>query len=1362
MKRLFSISRKQAPIIITLLIVILSGASYLFIYIPNREGDLIKEHFRWLQQIDDNIQAKIDGSDTLLNHLLNAYLDTANTNSTKKYIETVSKKSNFKLFVSIDTPDSKKDTIGSEAIYPIKVSSLTRTFKITARKKKGDSIANVSIEYDFKDFVQPLPKNVFDQYVIFCNKEVVYEDFRSGLGYKIEDSLLKIDNRLTGASVIDEKIGGEDYKIFLQPVSFQKYKLIIAALHSTKKYNAEKRHLPWQFVLSLLILAIGLLLFIPLIKISFVGKDDRLRLFDAIEMVIVLKLLMSLLFFCFFRLYNNSGGAWTESKQILAQKIGSSFTNEVANTNKYLNSFDTLIRDDSILRQDIKNLGEPQVSLAKQDTQHALTDKLKDTLNSLSSHFLTPELNWLDQKGFVKYNWFYSDFNNPHANYRDRNYFKNVKQNKTYVLNKDTFFLAQVVSRTSGLFRTIMSKHSSLDSTFIVLSFDMKSVDSVIMPAGYSFAIIRDDGAVLYHSDKTHNLNENLVKEFSDSSELKNALQGRYREQFATNYYGKEYKVCVLPIRGFPYFVAVMEDTAYSSSPDIETNSFTAGMVAFFMLFVLADIVFVILLSSRRSYFKNRGIVKTWLWPRRSSNAEYVTTTIAHLIMIILLVFGYFLGSDFEYFIMLLVSIPITSFFINALFASKYEMNKTYRCYKFQVEIGLGIVLLIMNILIIHLIIIGVYCWSVLIFELAAFMIFKALLFYRASVKKIISTAKNSFIKKRLGFLNISFVSGYGSMIFTRMIITSGIPVVFFYTSSFNFEQNVLARYREYDFANKMKEKFPQMDAQKVLNIPLKNAVYIDSAWLTGYCIEDSAKIAGLTKDHLSLQDSSTSKMYNLFGLYDQNLIADNDNFYLSQSYDSIYRYNNIFKDVLKNKNGSETYMQLKSGNYLRVGSKNFAYVFPSFYTFIGWSFWFLLILVLTAFYFVLLFIIQKMFAIKVPDISSSVGLDKTILESIFTQEQDSGIIFLITLDFNKKSLPSPSRFYEADLSRIPDFTDPKNNRLKGAQLDDKTYLVQIQDSDQTFQKTEWEKIKKQAFNKENEFIILNHFDYKISNLNVNNTKLEFLKQLVILKKKIIIVSTVHPLLFLNSFFERSNDYQSDEYKKQSNAKAEDYISTWNRLLGNAPIIFFPLSRDFNVSESQYITAQIRYSNFLQKLSQPISSIKNMPGKIDSNELEKDIFSIRLQTTAYNFYTRLWHSLTKEEKFILYDLAEDGLINTYDRFSLNVLISKGLIIRKDGLLHVFNKSFRNFVLTGIGETEIFSIKKQCRENSSWNTLRTPLVLVIVAILVFIFGSQEGIFTKTVGYITLLTGSIPALIQLLSLFNRADTRPNHIG
>ncbi|HZX59307.1 MAG TPA: hypothetical protein VFE54_11295, partial [Mucilaginibacter sp.] len=147
----------------------------------------------------------------------------------------------------------------------------------------------------------------------------------------------------------------------------------------------------------------------------------------------------------------------------------------------------------------------------------------------------------------------------------------------------------------------------------------------------------------------------------------------------------------------------------------------------------------------------------------------------------------------------------------------------------------------------------------------------------------------------------------------------------------------------------------------------------------------------------------------------------------------------------------------------------------------------------------------------------------------------------------------------------------------------------------------------------------------------------------------------------------------------------------------------------------------------------------------------------KVQIVSHYFYTYIWQSLTREEKFLLYDLAEDGLVNPYDDYNLCMLISKGLIIKNNGTLMLFNKGFRNFILTAIGETEVNRIKEQVKDNGYWNSLKIPLNLTILAILVFLFTSQQEAYSHIITYITAFSAGIPAVMKVFSLFGNSTQK-----
>ena len=149
------------------------------------------------------------------------------------------------------------------------------------------------------------------------------------------------------------------------------------------------------------------------------------------------------------------------------------------------------------------------------------------------------------------------------------------------------------------------------------------------------------------------------------------------------------------------------------------------------------------------------------------------------------------------------------------------------------------------------------------------------------------------------------------------------------------------------------------------------------------------------------------------------------------------------------------------------------------------------------------------------------------------------------------------------------------------------------------------------------------------------------------------------------------------------------------------------------------------------------------------NEGKEDGFIYESLVSYYHFYFSIWQTLTKEEKFFMYDLAEDGLVNCYDKYTLSLLLNKGLIVYKNGRLRLFTKGFRNFIIAGLGELEMAKLIEKINDNSHWNKTRLPLVIILMAILIFILSSQHETSTKLITTLGALSAAIPALISFLS-------------
>ena len=230
--------------------------------------------------------------------------------------------------------------------------------------------------------------------------------------------------------------------------------------------------------------------------------------------------------------------------------------------------------------------------------------------------------------------------NAPHGNFNQRAYFKNIIQNKPYLLhNKESqpYYLDQIISWTSGVFTSVLSVPSAVEGLQVVtISFNMKSLQNPVLPKGFRFAIIDDQAKVLYHSETSRNLNENLLNEFSEKEKLKNCLEARTKDIFATSYFSRQYNISVEPVKSLPYFIVIFEDTSFKETMDIEIYSFTFSMMLLLFLFLICQLFSVFLVSSKRSFFKKQLFDTSWVGPKISSYNQYNLAALANIFIIIL------------------------------------------------------------------------------------------------------------------------------------------------------------------------------------------------------------------------------------------------------------------------------------------------------------------------------------------------------------------------------------------------------------------------------------------------------------------------------------------------------------------------------------------------------------------------------------------------------------------------------------------------------------------------------------------------------------------------------------------------------
>ena len=282
--------------------------------------------------------------------------------------------------------------------------------------------------------------------------------------------------------------------------------------------------------------------------------------------------------------------------------------------------------------------------------------------------------------------------------------------------------------------------------------------------------------------------------------------------------------------------------------------------------------------------------------------------------------------------------------------------------------------------------------------------------------------------------------------------------------------------------------------------------------------------------------------------------------------------------------------------------------------------------------------------------------------------------------------------------------------------------------------------------------IIVDHFEYSLENAEKNMKKLELLEALFkIQNKKIVLISTVHP----TKLFEACPEMES-----KSGAR-------WHAVLSNFYKIICPLLSDLQVEYgeqdqatinkvrsqrplvAEFIDAECNHGLYLFNLRITLYNIAALEKNVTIEEL-----IIKLKSLAYNYYVSLWNCCTAEEQHLIYDLAEDGVVNGKNAESVTRLIYKGIFIRENSL-SMMNASFRDFVLSYINPNDALALREKVSKNGSWSKMRLSLFFVLAIVAFFLLYSQKGLSNQIMGFITALAAALPLLFKILEAISNSS-------
>ena len=330
----------------------------------------------------------------------------------------------------------------------------------------------------------------------------------------------------------------------------------------------------------------------------------------------------------------------------------------------------------------------------------------------------------------------------------------------------------------------------------------------------------------------------------------------------------------------------------------------------------------------------------------------------------------------------------------------------------------------------------------------------------------------------------------------------------------------------------------------------------------------------------------------------------------------------------------------------------------------------------------------------------------------------------------------------------------------------DSSYTTRKIDLSQALEDTNFPLVVKDVLQQKEKEIVLEHFSYGIDDRETNKRRLYLLENLLANGNSVTIISKLTPMQITAKYEELLENTKGIADKEE----LETRVSRWKDILSSFIKLYYSklvcnrersrLPARYTVRELIYHEMSVNRPYFERMNGTMISHWNNTAAKIqlspgmeavgdqEDEDIKEEVL-MKIQSMAQPFYFSLWNTCSKEEKYILYDLADDGFVNTENKQVLLRLMEKGLIFY-DESFHIMNESFRNFILANIKSSEALEMEKELRKHGRWSVYSTVILILIVSLIFFVVFAHESIVNQFIALLAGITAAVPYLLRLIGL------------
>ena len=1266
--------------IIIVLVFVFIYASYFFILIPRKEAQLQQKGFRILKEYGSNMLNKYNYFENHFQHYGSFYavrwLENRNEIAKKTNIESKLEE-DLKSFIAglqafVFTDTVKHD---SNFIYDELDKNLILSFQNTEISEQNSDLRNIVKNYrsnipsisleslskwnythylPIENFMENLKfDRLFNNIVLFDEDFVFYNSKGGSLTEITNPGALSDSTQVQQGGVFKTlNIMGEQKHALIFPVDLPGKRFYIAGFITDIDYKNKTRSINKQ----LLILIAGIILLViigmPILKIIFIDKNERLITRDASASGISLLFGIGLFIILVTATAKRHFIDASNQKERIEDISNTLYSNVSADLNSIKNLGEIIVKNQSPNDSTI-----PSKVLEKFNESSGL---YRDT--NLAYPFPLNEIILLDQNGTVRKGYTRTPFPElVEVNLSQRQYFQNIKNlNQSWHGKNDlNFYLESIKSFNTGKGETAISFYTEKFDSLNVLTITavIPSLYNQVLPRDVEFVIINKTGKVLYHSIEEKNLHENFVLECESDYKLVNAMNREETKTFPVYYNERKWLARIVPVENTPLFHITLLSLNQADNSNARIFLFTFYFLIATLIFIIVGLL-VIKSFTLTNTSSNKNIwFLNWIVLQPSKQYRYNILSIILIFIIALQLLGLRYIPHPVTLLFYQFTFIIYSLFLSMIFLKRDNPGSNNNFIKeYLVEVNILAVVFILSVL--YLIFVNAWYRIIPIVSL----LFTTIIIIGFAQK--IYDYTDSAIQKR----QISLPAAkHFYLIFLFLWLTSitGIPTVVNYFSIKHYEAEIRI--------NEIEKQIAEDNVE--LNLSATNTEdewkkRIQGNGLEELVVEHISKINNFPEKETIPEKSISEEIYASLPdpitlWYNQPKLASQRN-HISK----MVKGNTLFYKI-----GTEK-------GAVKVSEYQPAMVYPRIKHTI--LILFVFIIIATCVWFLLKYLAQV----------------------------------LLNLSQENPNLPN--------VQWLNLLRNNKQNRILLHTFDGNFYLNKTTEWLNTDKNKKIELVSAPAFfepgfdtasilKNRNKIIWIKGLSQCIYDFDNHEKLLAIFNEFTLKHDGLIIIDLPFNFDLIKDFY--------TEYASSNLTDSEKHA------------LIFTLQMKWKTLFDKYII----YNGFIKQDNAP--GIKNIR---EEDKFREDNNQEDLQVQFRN----IWSNLSSNEKILLYDLADDGLLNRKNTVMIQRLVDKRLIV-ENPYPALFSDEFKDFVLHNIKPDEVKAIEHKLGVKGSWHNTKYIILMIVFPLAALIVISQGISLEKA---FTILGGGLAVLTGIIRLFD----------